>query len=570
MNFARSRERREYAEEIDGFIANEIGHARRLVQRFGTDDHRDRRFVASAALYTKALTHARSRITSLYQPSTRSSGTATDSEPSLNEYVEHFPDIIRDLTTALFQRVEAEPTRAFALYSHHSSFAPSEVTLEYPVTIRAAEAVNEFYHDRVRNFYPNPKGCEPPLVNLSGGTVAVLRERRSFALEMTRGTFSDPLDLKRILAISETILDLSCITLPRWSSQHIRTYALAAHEHLHRVLSVAQFVTSWTKARYLFRDGAKSGPLSGRDGALRQPGPLLDIDFLNSEEARDFYFATAAECEPVLGERIVQMAILGYDFFHRIWQFYRDWLTPKRPMGPQVGNAEANAEEIGEAEPLRTIAFWHSLELLADIGALVIAGPAFALAFRTVYPPQRTSEALNDLFRTERTDVFNLLPKHPPTLLRVRLHIDMLDMLGFHGVAKDLNAEFDKEWNEGKVLRDGFLDEYAKYLLARKPGARDSIENVLDAIGKNAGAALCYDLVLRGDSDAAHRTESELLAWWQEIARRIEVEGKFLPQDMQHVVPPDAINAIWWKRALEGGEPKNRLAWRVALRNYRG
>ena len=539
MRFNRSRERRRYINEIDVFIDSEIKHARRLVEKFRNRDHRDRRFVESAERYVAALAKASARATARKEEE--------DKRGTHEEFLEHFPEILRDLTTALFQRIESEPARAFALYTHRSSFAPSEVSLEYAVTIRAAEAMNEFYHDRVAGFYPPTSNAKPPLVNLSGGTVAMLRQRAPFALRIA-DDFPDPLAIERALAVVQMVLDLSCITLPRWSSQHIRTYALAAHEHLHRVLSAAQFVTTWIRARYL------------PEHRVADRARLFDVDWRSKETsirepARDYFMEESRRCESAFGSPLTALAGFAYDFSQRLWRFYCD----RRVRG-------TNTDKI---EPLRTIAFSHAQEILADIGALVVAGPAFALAFRTVYPPRLTREALDWLFGIQENVVWEAEPQHPPTLLRVRLHIDTLSKLGFEDIPALLERDSRADWKKASALHDSFLVAYLAFLTSS--ATTDCLASIIELVGEIAGAEHSYHLKHRRLSGSPHLSEASLLDWWKAITRQIEDEGRILPGDVSGIAPPDAINAIWWKRALEGArEPKSRLAWRVALRNYRG
>ncbi len=544
MTVTASSERRRYLNEVSAFIGSEIKHAELLVDRFRNRDHRDQRFVAAAERYVAALLAGRARVAATNK------GNGVDSSGS-DEFLQPFPDILRDLTTALFQRVESEPSRAFALYNRRSIVVPSEVSLEYAVTIRAAEAVNDFYHDRVKGFYPPSLNCQPPLVNLSGGLVAMIGQRKQFAHE-TADSFDDPTAIARALAIVQTILDLSCITLPRWSSQHVRIYALIAHEHFHRVLTVTEYVNAWIGSRY----GAP--PAACR----KQKTPsTLDIDWKSRNQkvrefARDFYLHASEEYEPLFGTALVKLAALRYELSQRIWAFFA-----ARKVVPQP---------YKNPRPLETVSSWHAQELLADIGALVVAGPAFAIAFQTAYPPDETEHELDRFFATLSEGV---APKddHPPSLLRVQLHADILRDLGFRRIAAKLASDSSPVWNLEKKFHRGFLAAYARFLRDRDRGAGRCIADVIDIMVDVAGTASAYGLPYRAQDRAPYSSEKALRTWWKTITHQIEDEGRVFTTDVQSIAPADAINAIWWKRSQQGDrEPKNRLAWRVALRNYRG
>jgi hypothetical protein len=185
------------------------------------------------------------------------------------------------------------------------------------------------------------------------------------------------------------------------------------------------------------------------------------------------------------------------------------------------------------------------------------------VAFHTVYA-SRTADELKDLFLVAGR------PAHPPSVLRVRFHVELLRRFGFSDIAQQLDDQLNG-WGEVTGAEAEFLDAYLRFLVDddAPTGARDVIDRVIDLITDIASDAACYDLGKRASSSAAHRSEVELQAWWRTIARRVEVEGAFLPDEAAAFAPSDVINAIWWKRAADGNKsPKNRLAWRVLLRNW--
>jgi hypothetical protein len=375
--------------------------------------------------------------------------------------------------------------------------------------------------------------------------VAGIRQHRDFAAA-TIGKPPDRTAIERTLAIVKTVLDVSCITLPRWSSQHIRIYALVAHEHFHRVLTVTEYVNAWIRAAY------------NQGKPVTKGQRLLDIDWKSRdrkvrEAARTFYLNSSRPHDEQFGAPLVKLAALKYELTQRIWTF-----LARRKVRPQP---------YDDPQPLEVLSTKHADELLADLGALVIAGPAFAIAFRTVYPPRSPEYELQQLFDSS-TPVTDL---HPPALLRVHLHEHILSDLGFKTVSKELARDSSALWTTGKRVRNGFIDAYARFLRDARRGAGRCMARTLATIVEIAGEASAYNLRARADTNARHSSEKDLLRWWAAITRQIQDECKVFTRDIQGIAPADAINAIWWKRARQGNrDPKNRLAWRVALRNYRG
>lgn len=561
--FERSLEHSRYLDETYTFIREEIRYAAQMVayfERLGLRDARERVFVQSARRYLDSLdaSYSAARHAALRGPRTHTEGQLH------SFFLKTFPDLIRDLTTALFQRNEAQPPRMVRVPHASAPFAPSEVTLEYPVTIRAAEALNEDYHSRVVHFYDRTYSA-PPLVNLSGSTAATLQLREPLAAAVSETEVGEKATmLEQNERTVRHLLNLSCITMPRWSSQHVRTHAFAAHEHMHRALArVHMLVRGALLVYYDANEGADLHADWRSASSVLKDRALAAITSYTAPLA-------SGEGDAPIGELFQHT----YALFQRLWDFFQ---RRKLRFTFDRANTESSHHKTWVKE-LRRAAWDHAIELLADAGALVIAGPAFAFAYHTVFTPN-TARDLKHL--TERVTADT--PRHPPALLRARLHAAWLAELGFPTISAMLRTASDEEWTRaGSDPHADLLTAYASFVTE---DLADTFKRALDAIG-GAGGPHSYDLRKRSGIAPAGmvgpEVEERLLKRWEAIARRVESERKYLVDDMSaavldddptptRITPADSINAIWWKRIREGAEdPKNRLAWRVALRNSYG
>ncbi|MBV8543286.1 MAG: hypothetical protein JO093_01125 [Acidobacteria bacterium] len=525
VEFNRAREHGEYVTETDNFIKNDLLYAKQIVAVFHRgEEYGDVLFARSAEQYLTSLGEAfelaRREVTHRAQADLR------------QRFLDAFPDLMRNLITAVMQRNETRPPRTLSPSRSPAPSVPSDVTLEYSVTIRAGEAVNEDYHACLRPFYGPDRSSYAPLINLAGSTAATLQTRLPLAKAVAEAQSElmpdDPLALAE--QTTTHLLNLSCITLPRWSSQHVRTYAFAAHEHMHRVLRRVEMLVGAALTEYerLHRRDAE-------DVLTRAGSP-------NEDRAPTFHEVLSfPKALPADDRAVVELYRNFYAIYFQLWGFFR------RPTVRRDVNALT----------LQTMAWLHTIELLADAGAIVLAGPAFAFAYRTVYTPDTATE-LKMLGASEA-------PRHPPTVVRTQLHIALLRTLGFNTAADRLEAE--PQWKEAlaDAQRNSLLRDYFTFLTK---DVYSEIDYVIDLIG-SAGAAP-YDLRKRtnGEQGSLASAEQTLNAAWLDLAHGVETQGKFMPNDMVNVRPADALNAIWYKRMEEGdADPKNRLAWRVALRN---
>jgi hypothetical protein len=559
LKFLRKVEQQHYIRETNEFIKAELEGARRQVAAFlerderSSNNPRDVLFAESANLYLDSLAQ-------LYALAER----PVDGRPNpfRDRFLTEFPEIIYYLATAVYQRQDELPYRFFTTRAPESRFAPSEVALEYAVSIRAAEAVNYNYHDRFRSFYPTNPECRAPLVTLSGGPVATLKARLKLCCGMSEAPIV-PLTPNELLELLRHSQNLSCIRLPRWSSQHIRTYALAAHEHMHRVLNSAQIITRAATDAFVAQ-------------RIEQNSTERNIDAIWSNEnlseearrqAREEFVSHVERYAPAAGNNLATLSVAAYEFFQDVWRSYRKQAQSGADGAMIRALCGVPEDQLGatrgteQLEPLRTTALLHTRELLADVGAILIAGPAFAFAFRTIHP-----------IAAAKAGIAPGNHSHPSPSLRVWLHIHLLRRFRFERIATLLQEDLHDEWKELKESAD-VLDEACEKFFSSVGAGRDGTFDHLVAHITDATSDCTYDLRRPRAANVSAPTEEELLDRWSGFARAVEEERQVLSAEMLDMSPEDAINALWWKRLTEQNEDstreaRHRLAWRVVLRNY--
>jgi len=501
--------------EVIEFIRRDLASARHMAEIAHRDDHRDKVFDRVVSKYLGALKECLDITGEL---------SSVDRPDYVRVSLEGFPGLIRHLTTALMQRREQQFPRPFAPPHDHNVFAPSEATLDYPVTIRGAEALNEDYHLRLKRFYAAvDPDCAPPLVNISGGSSARLEEPGPVK-------WRDDDHIKSI----RRFLSLSCISLPRWSSQHIRTFAAAAHEHVHRLLHVASLADR--EANHEFdRLCVRLGDRLATDNHTRKD---LKLDIIERFGA-------------IFGDELMAVVGIRQTLVEQLATFFRELRVPRL----YVQTDGIAAPEV--IETYRTLlAERHANEFLADVGAVVISGPAFPFTYRTIYyaPTARQAHVFEAIDVSARA-----LHQHPPWLVRVALMVEVLRHLGFKTTALRLERGIASDLRSAETIT--VVREYVKRIPQFFALLRHFADTVVD-VAEDAFPNGSYDLNVRGTDEAT------MWAGWEDLADRVEHRGQYLSQDLRGVRPADLINAIWVKRIrAHHQEPAHRLEWRMALRN---
>jgi hypothetical protein len=531
-------EAKQYTDETIAFIRREIRYATHMALAFQDGTLGEELFNRTIAAYLKAAEECLDLANS----------PLLAAEPEfLRIHLEAFPRIVGNLTTALLQRKQKQFPRPFSPPVLQAVFAPSEISLEYPLTIRAAEAVSGDYHGRVAKFFEKFPGCAPPLVNISGGAAA--------NLSLPQVKFISGPD--KSLSV-ERLLNLSCITLPRWSPQHIRTFAVAGHEHIHRVLQVCEL------AMTDISEVAKRERLRLAELIKRQIGQVIHSDSTELQSGAPelkFYLTLCNRFKDAYGDSIIELHKVQIYLQHVIKKFLSDQNFPQvtvRQVSQHVDHQVVEAFQDA-------IALHHANEFIADVGGTIIAGPASVRSFVTISNLDDTAY-INELSSVDARRFS--LSQHPPPAIRALLQVRVLRKLGFVSSARYVFQSI------RPTLERAFAEESGGPLLVKygnhfaTPEMNWIVEKLIaifSDVADHNNLRASYNLRRRGDS------EGVVVQAWLARAAAVEERNLFLTEDLNGVYPADLINAIWEKRRSHGEvHPKNRLAWRFALRNAVG
>ncbi len=558
MPYHRKREREAYETERGRFVERELEFANYMATLLAeSQDPSDRAFYEDVRVYARAL-----------RASLDLAGNFSRTPATFRRFYELFPPLTHELVTSLLQRREKGAPRSFAPPTEMHGFAMSEVTVEYPVTIRAAETVIADYHSRLNGFFhvltkdvPDRVGSIPPLINISGGAEAELRTPRSADLLVTSDRSES----------FTRFIEMCSITLPRWTTQHIRTLALAGHELVHRVLKLVMLI-----------NGDKFGEFErARQSGEREKEPWVETEEKQNEMFLDL--ASSEASEGVFGEPILELLQLRYYLSQHLSKFFENNEIPTLVMrSPQwkaphdVDITMANFPKLDHVglhiknRARYSIAEQHAEELICDLGAIVVAGPAFLYSYDTIYQGGTWSLQEESLQYLEPTpDQIARISTHPPTLVRKSLQVWALRELGFASASHFEEILLEERKRTEPNDNTSLLGKYSDFL--REPAVCESLRDILDCfvrVSQMPGSSGCYDLNQGTD-------EIELQKIWRSIVKNVEEEGNVhrgTDHPSANRTAADYINAIWLKRN-EASEPqdapKHRLEWRVALRNMR-
>lgn len=524
--YNRDWERTQYVDEQLEFLLEEYLYIRHSVDGLPTQAPTDGAFQKNATLYLSSLKD-------FLDAALQASDEPRDStHPGRAEIAHGLPDLVRALTTALLQRRESPVPRPISAPIDRPFFAPSEITIEYPMTIRAAENLNSDYHARLFPFFASlPRHVPPPLIILSGPGPAKMKTAEPALLHPTINSWD------RVSAF----LTAAYVSLPSWSPQHIRTFSIIAHEHVHRVLQLVRFVGLESQSRFQQQQlDATTGEITGN-------------------QFHDQFKRVASELSPFVGAFTVRLFEEHYDLRELLLGFLCDHDLPGLSSSPPDAVILDPDHVVGVRND---IAVNHAGEIISDIGATVLAGPAYAFAFRTCYPGFKQSDALRlRVIRMISTGRF--LSSHPPTLYRYHLHNIVLRQLGFRQIARGLERDLSKD---SSPIYDDPLRRYTEFLDSAP--IRKLVTNLVDLFVTAAEQHAPRNTFSCQSTSSSSLSEQAIRDRWRGVTRKVEEQHAFLGTQLRDYFPAEFLNAIWQKRSHHPGErPRHRMSWRVALRN---
>jgi hypothetical protein len=498
--------------EIHSWLTREVDLAR--LQATQTDhDFYNVRFSRSIAAAADALLQILETAWHMEQDR-RAAGTLLeqhDLKIQIDRIFEFVPVILSDMTSAYLQRKEKGIHQFFSSGISRPRQSLSELHLAYPVVMRGVESLAEWLHLALFSFWGNVK-CEIPIVSIAGEKFAAFRPPLPFEVDI-RSVLDQQLSC---------LLNATTIILPRWQPGQLRSLAVIGHEIFHKVLFIADY---WDYCRRELSDFSKACP---------NPSVLEKwYDNLND----------------TFSDEIISLADIRSLLVEHIDDFFNDREIPSSPDG--------STQDLS----LRgTMSSLHATEILADIAAEVLCGPAYLYSMLDILHSPAEEELL---LRTASRD---RLMKHPPGYCRTMFLAEFLREIGFVNHADQFENAFGFAETWSNVARFHPYTRAYYELLTSKP---------ILSLCRKCVDLLAHSMTTRGTRFKPHIAgkygmpkEDEWRKLWTELVREV-LNGNVLSFDLTDYVPPDVINAIWFRIFDErfGTVDPPRTAWRFALRN---
>ena len=394
-------------------------------------------------------------------------------------------------------------------------FALTEVHPDYGMTVRAIEGLNSRYHELLKPFF-GKFSVVSPLVVISPSSKYAFSVAPLFDVEMFRLDADFNAAVRKELI--EHLLNLSWIILPRWVPVQVRNAPILAHENWHRVLCLA-----------LLAMGDLDEFESSRPGATERK----DEQFV-----RDLY-------GPLMGELARRLKFLATGLAELLYQLRRPRIHAVVRQFPKATRDSVFQEYY---DIILDSALNLAEEFLADVGATMLAGPAFVFAL-IADPKVSVSEI--SITRDPSVEM-----KHPPLVVRAKVLRFVLRHLGFRRMATkttQLIAEFQKQskpQNAERVL----LREFEGWLRRNKPFFTEIVE-----IMSSTMPACLGNRLLRRPSSVAPEYQ-----WIREMehTRKMIAAGGRLSID---TTPEEVLNSVWIKKIEHPRLGPLHLGWRTVL-----
>jgi hypothetical protein len=428
---------------------------------------------------------------------------------------EILPGLFQNLSNAVIARrfagVRSEAS------SVRNRFALSEVHPDYAITVRAIEGLNTSYHNHLKPLFAR-FSARPPLVVISPSSSYAFSVVPIFRVRM----FSIKPGLVKVLRERHIAyaLNLSWIILPRWLPIQVRSAPILAHESFHRALRLA-----WMALGDLH---ANQDPLAG-DNA--------DRDFVEQ-----FYGPEIIKLTQILWRLKMSLRrLFGVLRAGKLISFDREWKSLSIP--------ERKRRTILEEYLKGTLASARRCaeEFVADIGATLIAGPAFVFALVTdpSIPADEIAAGADPDYVME----------HPPLIVRATLLCSILRKLGFVEISercRELTEEHPSTQN-GVPEADATLQEYREWMRSNEGLFDEMIEWFTHLMPSCIGNSM---LQLNGP------TEERWIERMDDVRKQIQ-RGNLVNVK---VTPEEVLNAIWVKKTYHPESLELHHAWRIVLR----
>jgi hypothetical protein len=526
------RDRIEFINDCIAYFQLELDHARSMCRYFLTREVQVeyhnwcyyRSILAFVAVLDGILKRVRQqtpRADSQFEPRSR----------RCQSILRYYPTGLHNILVSALQRKQ-HPIRYFS-YSPFPSYTFSESHPTYPLDIESIEKVNIDVFDRLKPVFGNFKINVPfitlstemdyafsflPLLNYNEIVKPTIVEYVDAIEE--RDKFGPQYQEKKeqFLSTVSEVFSLGRILMPRWAPIELRATGFLAHEQFHLVM---QFIDFFIELVRTYCETHHLDPSS--------LGPELE-DYLEKFFAQEF------------GSGIYKIARCRTKLLRSFIESFGRELTD-----------EQGAEKEACIDYKYNMHF-QLIELLCDLGGVLLMGPAYLFAFNSdlLY-----SEAYQSYQRDEsahsggglETDLLTVFSTdHPPDTVRLHLILELLKRLGFGTLAQECNDDFSRD----KVLDRSAHRKYLEWI------------NQNLSLFIEFGRIFCEEarLSVQLSNDSSARQEQGYRSKCQDIFEKVR-DGNFL---LHNEGPIDILNAIWYKMKNELLERKLTLEWRFAVK----
>jgi hypothetical protein len=319
---------------------------------------------------------------------------------------------------------------------------------------------------------------------------------------------------------------MTYLTVPRYAPATLAIVPMVAHECFHFVVHILNFM----KSRLAKETGRDEVELTIDDKAEKQ---------ISSE----------------YGPHYVRLLKLYTTFIKTYVKYLSDAIAGEGPelIRTVVARRGWTKTEVGDAARL------GMGELLCDVAATIMAGPAYVRAYL------KSMLIVNGFWLPQEEDGEHDIPTHPPFPVRAHFQLTTLELLGFREAAAELRASLAAMLDSYPAKLKPFLSAHDPWLAQVGDELARLVEHLLKSICATPGVTESRDLgaMSRDRPYVDVFQEAEWATLLGGLAARVR-EGK---TDLGTAFGcHDAINAMWiGSRKHEGGRADRTLPWLLAL-----
>jgi hypothetical protein len=431
----------------------------------------------------------------------------------LEQLFSELASLLHNLLLSLIQR--REKRFRFTRFSHveYPRFPLYEVHIPYPITIRSLEALCNEFRIKLEGYYGSVGGCSTSIVILQGGDDTTCNISWI-------GRDVDNENLGGLVQNIRHCLNLIYFTMPRYTASQIRYASLLAHEEIHRLLYLLEACEAKARKIRAMDEGTE------KEAEYREYGEVFN-------------------------GRVRELSKIKIGLVDRLISFFVDQGWPQSEKAGDPPRADND-------EYRKKVAFNHISEFCADIGAVLLCGPAYVAA-NFISTPEVARQMMRYTVCRPKDFISDcdLLPSHPPSILRLYVQIGILRIMGFDTIADTLDRDYKKYLKASDGVRG--VDEYIGFLESMlKDGFLSFLDRMSETLKENGRTSY--------DNRHTDMDENTRLEEWGRIYGLIN-DGDIYVNTMKDYLPSELLNSIWLRRINEETmkDAPQRLTWRMAI-----